>query len=100
MPCDTVRTVTVASFDKLDFDRLQTAAAIVGLLVQRRSETDVVVLGQYGYAATEAEVAKLRSAYAAETVKEGLRRFGWKIKTQVVENEERVGVVTRLKAGR
>jgi hypothetical protein len=100
MPCDTIRTVTVASFDKLDFARLQAAAAIVGLLVQQRSATDVVVLGRFGYAATSGEVAKLRSAYAAETVKAGLKRFGWKIKTQVVESEERVGVVTRLKAGR
>jgi hypothetical protein len=101
MPCDTVRVVTVARFDALDFDRLQKAAETVSLIVRRTGrETEVAVLDMYGNAANAAEVAKLRSAYAAETVKAGLKRFGWKVKTQVTETEERVGVVTRLKAGR
>jgi hypothetical protein len=94
--------VTVARFDKLNFDRLQKAAEAVSLRVQLAygSETDVVVLDLFGYTANATEVAKLRSAYAAETVKAGLRRFGWKIKSQATETEERVGVVTHIKAGR
>ena len=100
MPCDTIRTVTVAAFSKLNFERLAAAAALVGLRVYRTSDVSSVEVTDGYRAASEQQVAQLRSAYAAETAKAGLKRFGWKIKTQVTETEERVGVVTRVRAGR
>lgn len=101
MPCYTRRSVTV-DLGKVDWERLERAADLLGLTVVRGygAETEVRILGSSRPA--EELTRMLKQQYTKLTIEAAAKRFGFAVKAQtsMASSQVRGAQVVQMKLGR